>query len=74
MQEIENLGGALSREQLRALIDGAERPLITEWQDLDEQIQPNGIDLTLREVSAYHGPGQIGVSSTDRPESVVDSR
>lgn len=66
VQESENLGGALSREQLRALIAGAERPLITEWQDLDAQIQPNGIDLTLREVSAYRGPSQIGVSSADR--------
>jgi len=61
-----SLAGALSREQLRALIEDAERPLITEWQDLDEQIQPNGIDLTLREISAFRGAGQIGVSSDDR--------
>lgn len=66
MQELENLGGALSREQLTALIVGADRPLILEWQNLDEQIQPNGIDLTLREVSAYRGQGQIGVASADR--------
>ncbi|MGC4191565.1 MAG: deoxyuridine 5'-triphosphate nucleotidohydrolase [Thermomicrobiales bacterium] len=66
MADIDNLGGALSREQLRALIEGAERPLITAWQNLDEQIQPNGVDLTLREVSAYRGQGQIGVSSADR--------
>lgn len=66
MQDVDNLGGALSREQLRALIDGAERPLITEWQDLDEQIQPNGIDLTLRAIAAYRGPAQIGISSADR--------
>lgn len=66
MQDIDNLGGVLSREQLRALIDGAKRPLLTEWQDLDEQIQPNGIDLTLREIAAFRGPAQIGISSADR--------
>jgi dUTP pyrophosphatase len=66
MVELESLGGVLSREQLRELIETEERPLITEWRDLDAQIQPNGIDLTLREISAYRGPGQIGVSADDR--------
>lgn len=60
-----SLGGALSREQLRALID-SERPLITEHVDLENQLQPNGIDLTLREVSRYVGQGAIGVDSADR--------
>jgi dUTP pyrophosphatase len=66
VQDIGSLGGVLSREQLRGLIDEAERPLITGWLDLDEQIQPNGIDLTLREILAFRGPSQIGVSSADR--------
>ncbi|HEU0165002.1 MAG TPA: deoxyuridine 5'-triphosphate nucleotidohydrolase [Thermomicrobiales bacterium] len=66
MEELENLGGVLGREQLRALIEAPERPLLTEWQDIDQQIQPNGVDLTLREISAYRGRGQIGVSSEDR--------
>jgi len=66
VSRVENLGGVLSREQLHALIEGADRPLVTEWQDLEAQLQPNGIDLTLREVSAYRGAGQIGVSSEDR--------
>lgn len=66
MQDIDNLGGVLSREQLTELIQGSERPLIREWQDLEAQIQPNGIDLTLREISSYRGQGQIGTSSDDR--------
>ncbi|HWV36025.1 MAG TPA: deoxyuridine 5'-triphosphate nucleotidohydrolase [Thermomicrobiales bacterium] len=66
VSRVENLGGVLSREQLHALIEGADRPLVIEWQDLEAQLQPNGIDLTLREVSAYRGAGQIGVSSEDR--------
>ena len=66
MEVLENMGGVLSSEQLRPLIEGEERPLITDWQNLDEQIQPNGFDMTLRSISAYRGPGQIGVSTRDR--------
>ena len=66
MEILENMGGVLSSEQLRVLIEDRERPLITEWQNLDEQIQPNGFDMTLRSISAYRGPGQIGVSASDR--------
>lgn len=66
------LGGALSREQLRSLIDGAERPLISGLLDSDQQIQPNGVDMTLREISRYEGSGTIGVDNADRflPELV----
>jgi dUTP pyrophosphatase len=60
-----SLGGALSREQLRALIEG-ERPLVTGHVDLENQLQPNGIDLTLREVARHNGQGAIGVDSADR--------
>src|SRR4051812_39899948 len=66
MEILENIGGVLSSEQLRALIEDREQPLITEWQNLDEQIQPNGFDMTLRSISAYRGPGQIGVATSDR--------
>lgn len=59
-------GGALSREQLRALIDDAERPLLSQYVDLDGQLQPNGVDMTLREVSRHMGAGAIGVNSVDR--------
>lgn len=67
------LAGALSREQLRGLIESSERPLVTGVLDIDKQIQPNGIDLTLREVSRYEGGGTIGVDNADRvlPELVA---
>lgn len=66
------LAGALSREQLRGLIETADRPLISGLLDIDTQIQPNGVDLTLREVSRYEGGGTIGVDNGDRvlPELV----
>lgn len=60
-----SLGGALSREQLRALIESGQ-PLVTGYIDLDNQVQPNGIDLTLREVARHVGQGAIGVDSADR--------
>lgn len=59
-------GGVLSREQLRALIDAKERSLITGMIDVDSQIQPNGVDLTLREISRHVGAGTIGVDNADR--------
>lgn len=62
----ETLGGALSREQLQALIEYTERPLLRDYVDLESQIQPNGIDVTLREVHRYVGAGAIGVSPDDR--------
>jgi dUTP pyrophosphatase len=60
------LGGVLSREQLRSLIVDAERPLLREYVDFEGQIQPNGVDLTLREVSRHVGEGAIGIDSSDR--------
>lgn len=60
------LGGVLSREQLRALIEDTDRPLLSEYVELEEQIQPNGVDMTLRVVSRYVGGGAIGTSSADR--------
>lgn len=60
------LGGVLSREQLRTLVDGDERPLITGMLDAETQIQPNGVDLTLRDVSRHSGQGVIGTDNADR--------
>lgn len=59
------LGGALSREQLLSLIQ-SEKPLVSEYIDLENQVQPNGIDLTLREVARHEGQGAIGIDSADR--------
>ncbi len=65
-------GGVLSREQLRTLVTDAPRPLCTDFIDLEAQLQPNGFDLTLREISRFVGQGQIGRESGDRtlPELV----
>ena len=67
-----SMPGVLSREQLRERIETDGRPLLAEYVDLAGQLQPNGIDLTLREVSRYVGGGQIGTDNADRvlPELV----
>lgn len=64
--ELELLPGVLSREQLRTAIVDEERPLISDWLDLDSQLQPNGFDLTLRDIQLFRGKGGIGASSADR--------
>ncbi|CAA9576663.1 MAG: Deoxyuridine 5'-triphosphate nucleotidohydrolase [uncultured Thermomicrobiales bacterium] len=66
------LPGVLSRELLRGAIVGRDRPLIANWLDLELQLQPNGFDLTLREIDTLASEGQIGVSSDDR--SLPDRR
>lgn len=62
----EHVPGVLSREQLRLLIEGRERPLVSGCIDLETQLQPNGIDLTLREISSFSGAGAIGEHAADR--------
>jgi len=41
-------------------------PLIEGWVDLEQQVQPNGIDLTLREVALLQSPGRIAVADSQR--------
>lgn len=64
-------GGALGREELLARIQSA-RPLISDYISLEEQLQPNGFDLSVAQISVFHGRGAIGKSNADRvlPEAV----
>jgi dUTP pyrophosphatase len=62
---ISSFSGVLSREQLLVLAAG-DPPLISNWLDISQQVQPNGIDLTLAEVRRHEGRGTIGVSNVDR--------
>ena len=58
-------GGVLPREQLRQRIMG-ERPLLVDWLDLEAQLQPNGFDLTLREIGRFVGQGTIAADNAGR--------
>ena len=57
--------GVLGREALRRRILG-ERRLVSGWLDLEAQLQPNGFDLTLREVARFEGAGTLGVDNAGR--------
>ena len=66
------LPGVLSGEQIGIRIQ-ARPPLISDWLDLDQQIQPNGFDLTLSQIQRYRGRGIIGVSNAQRVLPELDA-
>ena len=55
----------LSKEHIRKLLK-QEPPLIEGYINLKEQLQPNGFDLSLREIALLQSPGQIAVSNSQR--------
>ncbi len=54
----------LNDRTIRFLIK--DKALISDYINLQTQIQPNGFDLTLREIMVFDGPGQIDFSNTHR--------
>ena len=48
----------LSGNDIRRLIK-RQPPLVEGWLNLDEQVQANGFDLTLRDVSVMQSAGKI---------------
>jgi dUTP pyrophosphatase len=55
----------LSANDIRTLID-QEPPLVEGYMDLETQVQPNGFDITLRDISRLQTPGQVAVSNAER--------
>jgi len=55
----------LSENDIRRLIKQTP-PLIEGYINLDEQVQPNGFEITLRDVAAYQNAGQIALTNKDR--------
>ena len=55
----------LSKHDINELIK-QEPPLIEGFINLDEQLQPNGIDLTLRDIALFQSPGKIATSDSQR--------
>jgi len=60
----------LSKPDIQRLLQ-QEPPLIEDYINLDEQVQPNGIDFTLREVSMLQSSGKIAVENSQRLVSDV---
>ena len=61
--------GQLVYQQIKDLILDSE--LVTDYMDLDSQLQPNGFDLTLCDVYQFETAGHIGISDERRILSEV---
>lgn len=55
----------LSRQNILHLIN-SDPPLVEGYRDLDAQLQPNGIDFTVREVAMPQTMGRITVDNSQR--------
>jgi dUTP pyrophosphatase len=60
----------LSGNDIRRLIE-REPPLIEGWVDLDEQVQANGFDLTLRDVAVMQSAGEVRAAGGPRALSAL---
>lgn len=58
-REVTQAVGVLSSQQIRAML-APPHPLVADLIDLDEQLQANGIDLTLRAIGTFKGGGRLG--------------
>jgi dUTP pyrophosphatase len=63
--DTDGFGGVLGREELLNRIQ-SDRPLITDYLSLDEQLQPNGFDLSIAQISELAGRGVLGSSNAER--------
>ncbi len=55
----------LSNTELRKLVQ-ATPPLLENAVDIETQIQPNGLELTLKEVKTIEGPGAVDFDNSER--------
>jgi len=55
----------LSRQDILRLLEN-EPPLIEDYRDLNTQLQPNGVDFTVREVAMPQTMGRITVDNSQR--------
>jgi dUTP pyrophosphatase len=55
----------LSQSDIQRLIE-KEPPLLAGYVDLEAQLQPNGFDITLREVALMQSAGTLGVNNANR--------
>jgi dUTP pyrophosphatase len=55
----------LSGRDIRRLME-RKPPLVEGWIDLDEQVQANGFDLTLRDVAVMQTAGRITAANSQR--------
>ena len=59
------VSAVLSREDIVELLKAAP-PLVENLVDADQQVQPNGVDLTIKEIAMFSSPGRIGIRNESR--------
>lgn len=64
------MAAVLSKQDIHRLLQ-QEPPLIEGYINLEEQVQPNGVDLTLREVTLLQSAGKIAVKDSQRLVSAL---
>jgi len=64
------MAAILSQQDIYRLLK-EEPPLIECCINIDEQVQPNGIDITLREMAVLQSPGKIAVKNSQREISTL---
>jgi len=58
-------GNPINREEIATLIAG-DLPLVQGYVSLDSQLQPNGFDISLGDISSFESPGAIGSEQATR--------
>ena len=64
-------GNPLNREEITRLLMGSP-PLIEGHVALESQLQPNGFDLSVRDVARFGTQGRLGASDADRALSTAE--
>ena len=59
------IGAALDRDSLGRLFE-TKPSLVENYLSLEQQLQPNGFDLTLRDVARLTTPGAVGAEDASR--------
>jgi dUTP pyrophosphatase len=59
------MSNVLSKYDIRKLLKQTP-PLLESYINIEEQLQPNGVDFTLRDISVFKSPGKIAVSNSQR--------
>ncbi len=59
------MNGVLTKRDIRKLIE-QNPPLLEGYVDLESQLQPNGLDMTIRNIASIDDAGQIAASDKDR--------
>ncbi|MGP8079071.1 MAG: deoxyuridine 5'-triphosphate nucleotidohydrolase [Dehalococcoidales bacterium] len=59
------MSGVLSRNDIKKLIQRSPS-MVEGYIDLEQQLQPNGFDITLRDIAMLQNMGQIGKDNAQR--------